>query len=147
MTGEPALALKTWCSIARQRTLENAWVVHSGLALLMAWGFFLALLGRRVGAIKALSQVHRTARIPWFKKLVEPYILANRDATYRDIQFLTKQDLSPFFGKRLMALKAPLPGGEKGVLFVMISETIRLLHTGMDLPKLLNDYTLEPLRP
>jgi len=133
---------KTWRLVMQQRALESKWVVHSGLALLMAWGFFLALLGRRVGAIKALSQVHRTTRIPWFKKLVEPYILANRDATYRDIQYLTKPDLSPYFGKRLMVLKPPLSCGEKGVLFVMVNDTIRLLHTGMNLSKLLNNYTL-----
>ncbi len=136
------MTLKTSYSVVRQRTLENALVVHSGLALLMAWGFFLALLGRRDGAIMALSQVHRTTRIPWFRRLVEPYILANRDATYREIRLLTKPELSPFFGKRLMVLKAPLPGGEKGVLFVMVNDTVRLLHTGMNLPKLLNDYTL-----
>jgi len=136
------MALKTWCSVARQRVIENTWVVHSGLVLFIVWGFVQAIISRREGAIKALSQVHRTTRIQWYKRLVEPYIIANREVTYRDLQLLSKPDLMPFFGNRLMVLKAPTTGGEKGVLFVMVDTVIRLLHSGMNLHKLLKDYTL-----
>jgi glycosyltransferase involved in cell wall biosynthesis len=134
--------LKMWCSVVRQRTIENPWVVHSGLATYMAWGFLQAISGRRKGAIKALSQVHRTARISWFRRLVEPYIVANRDAIYLNLGQLPQTDLRPLFGNRLMVLKAPASGSEKGVLFVMVNDTIRLLCSGMDMQKLLDDYTL-----
>ena len=136
------MALKSWCSVVRQRTLENTWIVHSGLLLFMTLGFLQALLGRRQQAIDALSQVHRTARFFWFRRVVEPYILANLAATYRDPQTLPKPNLSACFGNRLMVLKAPAAGGEKGVLFVMVNDPIRSLHSGMNLPKLLGDYTL-----
>jgi glycosyltransferase involved in cell wall biosynthesis len=131
-----------WYSIVRQRTIENPWVVHSGLAIYMAWGFLQAIAGRRKGAIKALSQVHRTARIHWLRRLVEPYIVANRYAVYLNLGQLPQTDLKPLFGNRLMVLKAPMDGGEKGVLFVMVNDTIRLLCSGMNLRKLLDDYSL-----
>jgi glycosyltransferase involved in cell wall biosynthesis len=41
-----------------------------------------------------------------------------------------------------LVLKAPAPGGEKGVLLVMFSEMFRLLHSHINLEKLLEDYAL-----
>ncbi len=108
----------------------------------MGWGLVQALLGRRRDAVNALSQVHRTSRSPWMRNVVEPYVLANRAAIYRETGLLAKQDLRPFFGNRLMVLKAPVAGGEKGVLFVMFSAMFQLLHSSMKLDRLLNDYTL-----
>ena len=134
--------LKTWYQVANQRARENKWAVHSGLALLMSWGFIQALLGRRRRAVNALSQVHRTARWSWLRKLAEPYIIANVKVIYQDPQSLPKPDLSRFLGNRLAVLKVPAGGGEKGVLFVMVSDMFRLLHAGMNLEKLLEDYTL-----
>jgi glycosyltransferase involved in cell wall biosynthesis len=108
----------------------------------MAWGFVQAIAGKKRGAINALSQVHRTTRIPWFRRFVEPYIVANREAIYRGQTSPNQPDLKPLFGNRLMVLKPPAAGGERGVLFVMVNDTIRLLCAGMNLQKLLDDYTL-----
>ncbi len=134
--------LKLWWAVTRQRTLENRWVVHSGLALFALFGFVQAIAQRRRGAIKALSQVHRATRIQWFRGLVEPYIIANRAALFAHPPLPSKTDLRTCFGNRLMVLKAPAAGGEKGVLFVMVDDTIRALLSGMNLPALLKDYTL-----
>jgi len=136
------MALKTWFSLARQRTLENEWVVHSGLALFIVWGFVQALLGKRRAAVRALSQVHRTARWSWMKRLVESYIIANCDAFCWESRSSADPKLRTCFGNRLMVLKAPAANGEKGVLFVMVTDTIRLLYSGTNLRRLLDDYTL-----
>jgi len=134
--------LKIWRFLVRRRVLENKWIVHSGLVLFAIQGFAFALFGRRKRAISILSQVHRTARSRRIRKLVEPYILANREAMYRDQGQLAKPSLKTTFGRRLMVLKAPVAGGEKGVLFVMVYDAIRALHSGMDLDRLFRDYTL-----
>jgi glycosyltransferase involved in cell wall biosynthesis len=76
------------------------------------------------------------------RQLVEPHIVANLDAIYREPRPSTGPEVSSWFGKRLMELKAPGPGGEKGVLFVMFTETFQLLHSHMNLKMLLEDYTL-----
>jgi len=134
--------LRTWCSITSQRARENKWVVHSGLFLLILLGFAQGLFGKRSKKIKTLCQVHRTTRLPWMRKLVESYIFANIDAIYQEPRPSIGPGVSSWFGKRLMVLKAPGPGGEKGVLFVMFTETFQLLHSLMNLKKLLEDYTL-----
>jgi hypothetical protein len=134
--------LRTWCSLASQRLREHKWVVHSVLLILILWGFALLLLGRRARGTKTLCQVHRTTRLRWMRELVEPHITANLDAIYREPRPSSGPDLTFFFGNRLMVLKAPASGGEKGVLFVMFSETFHLLHSHMNLQKLLEDYTL-----
>ncbi len=134
--------LRTWFSLAVQRTRENKWVVHSGLFLLVLWGFAQALVGRRARAIRVHCQVHRTSRLLWMRRLVETHIIANRDAIYQEPRPSSGTDLTPFFGKRILVLKAPAPGGEKGVLFVMFSETFHLLHSRTNLERLLQDYTL-----
>jgi len=133
---------KTWRLVLLQRVRENKWVVESGLVLLMVWGFALALLGRRRRAVDALSQVHRTTRSPWIKRVAESYVIANLEAVHREQHLLAKPDLKKFFGNRLMVLKSPAADGEKGVLFVMFSSMFQLLHSGMNLEKLLDDYTL-----
>jgi len=134
--------LKVWQSVTRQRVLENRAVVDTGLALYTLWGYTLAALGRRKGAVDALSQVHRTTRTPLLTTVVEPYIMKNFRVNYREPELMTTPDLKSFFGNRLMVLKPPAPGGEKGVLFAMVSVMFPLLHCNMDLRKLLADYTL-----
>ena len=134
--------LKMWRLVLRQRARENKWVVEAGLVLFMGWGFALALLGRRRRAVDALSQVHRTTRSPWIRKVVESYVIANLEAVRMEPPLLDKLDLRKFFGNRLMVLKSPAADGEKGVLFVMFSSMFRLLRAGADVQKLLADYTL-----
>jgi hypothetical protein len=134
--------LKILSSLLYQRTSENEWVVHSGLLLLILVGFAQALIGQRVKAVKVLSQVHRTSRSQWMRQLVETYIRANRDAVHADLLPSVSPNITTLFGNRLMVLKAPAPEGEKGVLLVMFTEMIRLLHSSMNLPQLLQDYTL-----
>jgi len=114
--------LKTWCSLVYQCARENQWIVNSGLCLFIFWGFIQAALGRRANAVGSLSQVHRTARLDWMRSLVEPYLKANLDVTYAEPLKSKREDTCAFFGNRLLVLKAPGAGGEKGVLFVMFSE-------------------------
>jgi glycosyltransferase involved in cell wall biosynthesis len=133
---------KTWCSVVAHRARENKWLVQIGLFVLVLIGFAQALVGKRAKSIKTLCQVHRTTRLPWMQQLVETRIIANRDAIYREPRASSDRDISAFFGKRLLVLKAPASGGEKGVLFVMFSETFHLLHSRMNLEKLMQDYTL-----
>ena len=134
--------LKTWCSLASQRIRESEWVVHSGLFLFILWGFVQAFIGKRAEEVKIFSQVHRTTRLRWMRRLVEGHIIANCDAVYQEPRPSSGSDVTCFFGNRLLVLKAPVPGGEKGVLLVMFGEMFRLLHSRMNLQFLLEDYTL-----
>jgi len=134
--------LRIWTSILYQRTRENQWVVHSGLIFLIILGFVQAGLGKRTAALETLSQVHRTARMQWMKELVEKYIIANYKSMRDMPRPKASQDITSFFGNRLLVLKAPVTGKEKGVLFVMFSDMFQLLYSCMDLQKLLEDYTL-----
>lgn len=134
--------LNTALSLGYQRIRENIWVMNSGLLFLMALGFLRKLTGQRGRAVIALSQVHRTTRSQWMKAFVAPYIIANRDAVYMDHGNSADSDITTFFGNRFLVLKAPGPNDEKGVLLVMFTEMIRLLRSRMNLPKLLQNYTL-----
>jgi len=134
--------LKTRLELARQRLLENRLVVHTGLLLLILLGFPLVLLGQRKRAVRLFSQVHRATRLPWMRKLVEPYIFASLPAIYTDSAPAADVNLPRFFGNRIMVLKAPMNKGEKGVLFVMVSYIFDWLRSNMDLKRLLEDYTL-----
>jgi glycosyltransferase involved in cell wall biosynthesis len=134
--------LKVWCSQLLQRAYENETVVYSGLLFLVLIGLSQRLFGRRAIAATVFSQVHRTTKSQWMKKIAESYIFANRDAVSVDPEHSHRPDISRSFGNRLMVLKAPTPGGEKGVLLVMFSGMIQRLHSSMNLPKLLQDYTL-----
>jgi glycosyltransferase involved in cell wall biosynthesis len=76
------------------------------------------------------------------RQLVEPHIIANGDAIYRELRPSSGPDITRLFGSRLLVLKAPASRREKGVLLVMFSETFRLLHSRINLERLLEDYTL-----
>ena len=145
----PFMRLKMYLLLLKQRALENRWVVHGALSALVVWGFIQALVGRRAGAFKTLAQVHRTTRLRWQRRLIEPYILAHYPAIYGEPRPTNRPDFTKFFGRRLLVLKAPLRDGEKGVLFVSFSDMFRLLQAYMDVRKLLQDYTLvfEPSYP
>jgi hypothetical protein len=140
--------LKIWVLLARQRVRENQFVVHSALVALAAWGFTLAFFQKREKAVLILSQVHRSSRLRWLRKTVEPYVRRNcfvfNRATIAD-----SNAGSVLSRNRLFVLKHPITGGEKGVLFVMFSETLDRVYTCMDVEKLLRDYTLvfEPSYP
>lgn len=133
---------KARLELAWQRLLESQLAVNAGLTVLIFWGFSQALLGQRKRAAQVFSQVHRATRLPWMRKLVEPYIFANLPAVYSDSGPATDVDLRRFFGNRLMVLKAPGKNSEKGVLFVMVSYIFDWLRSNMDLERLLEDYTL-----
>lgn len=139
---------KTWRSLTLRRLRENQCVVNGALLLLSIIGFALAFVGKRKKAARVLSQVHRTARLPWFRKLVEPYISRNRSAFYTELPAPTSADFALAAG-RLLVLKPPRQNGEKGVLFVMFSDTLNVLFSSMNIQRLLHDYTLvfEPSWP
>lgn len=124
-----------------QRIRENEVIMELALFVLMLVGFGHASIGRRGKAVEALSQVHRTSRSKRMRRLVESYVVANLDGI-RSQPGPLEQDVRRLLGNRLLVLKAPAPGGEKGVLFVMFTEVIRLLLYRMNLPKLMEDYTL-----
>ncbi|HEX5423163.1 MAG TPA: glycosyltransferase [Candidatus Acidoferrales bacterium] len=134
--------LKLWFSLVFQRVRENPVFVHSGLFALLVLGFVSALMGNRTKATRLLSQAHRTARLRWMKRLVEPYVSSGLDTLHVAASPLGQSAMSPLFGKRLLVLKPPISMEEKGVLLVAFTETIRLLHSCVDLQKLMNDYTL-----
>jgi len=148
-TGEATVHLKTRCSLLYRQVTENTAVVHAGLSLYMLWGFIQALLRQRAGAVNALSQTHRTARLRWMKQMVESYVIRNRCSLFRDQQPSVRPDIRKYFGRRLLVLKPPLPAGERGVLFVSFSDMFRLLPLAMNVEKLLEDYTFvfEPSYP
>ena len=74
------------------------------------------------------------------KQLVENYIDLNHGA-FQLSESGSDVDIARFFGNRLLVLKVPT-SQEKGVLFVMFSETIQQLPACMNMPALLKDYTL-----
>jgi hypothetical protein len=129
-------------SLIKQRIVENRLFVHAALVPLVALGGVCAALGLRRKAIILLSQVHRTTRIPAMRRLVEPYILANRNVVYQMDRVGRDQDISQYFGRRIAVLKEPGPGGERGVLFVMFSEMLSLLFATMDVRRLAADFTI-----
>jgi len=129
-------------SVAQQRVLENQVVVHAGLVSFMSRGYAHALLKHRGEAVSVLSSVHRITRMPLLRKLVEPYIVANRDVTYGVPSVKGKASITKYFGNRVAVLKPPSANGEKGVLFIMFTELLRALCGEMNMRKLLSDYTL-----
>ena len=134
--------VKVWRYLLLRRVLESKVVVHAALLGFLARGFAQALFNRRGKAISDLSQVHRTTRLPCMRRLVEPYIIANLDATYTSPVLHQNGNISRLFGSWLAVLKEPRPDGEQGVLLAMFSEMLPLLYTAMDMGRLLHDYTL-----
>ncbi len=147
--GEPMAGLKTSYASVLQRIRDTYWIVHVGLLLLTAWGFTKAILGRRASAVRTLSQVHRTTRSAWMRGVVEEYVVANRDVFYGDQHPPDSPKFAKFIGRRLLVLKPPIAGGERGVLFVSFSDMFKLLNAYVDMNRLLQDYTLvfEPSYP
>ncbi len=136
------MRLKTAITLARQRVFERPVIVNALLIPFLIRGRVAALLGNRRRAVTLLSQVHRSTRMAAMRRLVEPYVAANRDVVFPRPVAASGDDISRFFGSRLVVLKAPGPNGERGVLYVMFSELFRLLTAQMDMPRLLADYTL-----
>jgi glycosyltransferase involved in cell wall biosynthesis len=128
--------------LLRQRIMENQVIVHVGLLCFMLRGYLYALLMRRSKAVSALSRVHRSTRLATLRTFVEPYIVANMDVAYNVPVVTGNAHISGEFGQRVAVLKEPGPGSEKGVVFVMFSETLRLLCAAMDMHTLLRDYTV-----
>jgi Glycosyl transferases group 1 len=137
-----SLAIKTRLSLIQQRILENRFVVHTALVALMILGGIYALAGLRRKATIILSQVHRTTRLRGMRRVVEPYIFANRDVAYRRDKVTRDHDISRYFGGRIAVLKEPASGGERGVLFVMFTEMLSLLFATMDVRRLTADFTI-----
>ena len=134
--------LQTWSSILRQRIREKSWFMDLGLFLLMMLGVARALIGQNTKAVAIFSQIHRTTRSGWMRRLAETYVVRNIGVFPADLLAPIKDEIKTQFGKRLLVLKAPAGAGEKGVLLAMFNETIRLLRPSLNLEKLLQDYTL-----
>jgi glycosyltransferase involved in cell wall biosynthesis len=136
------MAAKTKLYLMQRRILENQFFVHAGLIPLGALGALCATIGLRRRAVSLLSQVHRTARVPLVRRMVEPYVFANRDVAYRAERVGQNQDVSRHFGKRISVLKEPGTDGERGVLFVMFSEMLSLVFATIDVRRLAKDFTI-----
>jgi len=76
--------------------------------------------------------------------MLEPLIFRNIAQVYQriDIDVAARSILERSFGKRLLVLKAPLPGREKGVLYAKFSELFHMIPRAFDMTKLLEDYRL-----
>ncbi len=129
-------------SVVHQRVLENQTIVHAGLVSVMFRGYAHAMLKDSSKAVSVLSGVHRISRVPLLRKMVEPYILAHLDVTHNIPSIKGKGKITKFFGNRVAVLKAPAPSGEKGVLFVMFTELLKILPAEMDMKRLLADYSI-----
>jgi glycosyltransferase involved in cell wall biosynthesis len=125
-----------------QRARENPLLVHGALLAIALRGSADAAFGRRSAAVDRFCQVHRTSRVESLRRILEPYIAANRDVTFRSVQAEAARPVSSYFGTRIAVLKEPRAGGERGVLFVMFSETLPLLFASMNMDRLLRDYTV-----
>lgn len=136
------MKLKTAFPILRQRVLEDTTFVHASLGALMALGAGCAVLGQRRKAVAIFSQVHRTTRLPAMRRLVEPYIFANRSVTYSAVRSPGEHDIARHFGGRVAVLKEPGKDGERGVLFVMFTEMLSVLFATMDVRRLISDFTI-----
>jgi glycosyltransferase involved in cell wall biosynthesis len=141
--------VQVWRFLLLRRVVECRVAVEAMLLGFLVRGFVRAVLGRRAKAISDLSQVHRTTRLPWLRKLVEPYISANLSATHPPPILVQDKNIPRLFGSWLAVLKEPRPNGERGVLLVMFSEMLPLLCAKMDVERLVRDYTLvfEPSYP
>ena len=128
--------------LVRQRVLENAVFVHASLVALMTIGAMCAVLRRRRRAVAIFCQVHRSTRLTTMRRLVEPFILANRSVTYGNPLSASDHDVSRHFGGRLAVLKEPGERGERGVLFVMFTEMLSTLFATMDVRRLAADFTI-----
>jgi glycosyltransferase involved in cell wall biosynthesis len=149
VSSSPMESAKSWGKLLYQRTRENIFVVHSGLFLFLLFGFLQAAVGRKRNGARTLAQVHRTTRWSWMRGLAEPFLVSNRSLFYGDPAPPSSPKFTKFLGRRLLVLKPPVLGGEKGVLFVSFSDMFRLLSAYVDMNKLLSEYTLvfEPSYP
>jgi glycosyltransferase involved in cell wall biosynthesis len=136
------MSLQVSLSVLKRRALENPLLVNTALLGFVARGGFEAARGRRHEAVTALAQVHRTTRLEAMRRAVEPYIVANRDVSYRAPDLTGREPVSSYFGTRISVLKEPGPNGERGVLFVMFSELLSLVWGSMDIERLVRDYTI-----
>src|SRR5947209_3352124 len=115
---------KTSLALLAERVRENQFVTHAALLALTAYGGAAALLRRRRRAIRIYSQVHRSARIDLLRRVVEPFVIRHRAVIYEDrSEGKAADDVVGQLGRRIAVLKEPGPDGERGVLFVMFSET------------------------
>lgn len=124
-----------------QRMRESDGVLLLAVIAVMLRGGLGALLGRRRTAVAALAQAHRTTRHPAIRRIVEPYIVANRAVAHAPPAHARPEALATFFGTRMSVLKEPR-GAERGVLFVMFSELLPLMFATMDVRQLVEDYTI-----
>lgn len=135
------LHTKSRLFVLRRRAMENAAVVHLGLIPFLVRGIARALLGQHHGALLDFAQVHRTSRIEFIRRVVEPYILRHRDVAYAPPGGAGRWDIRRSFGQRVMVLKEPR-SNEKGVLYVMFTEMLLLMFQQLDLRKLMKEYRL-----
>jgi len=134
---------KTLIFLAKQRIREDRIVVNTGLCSVALLGGLRAVAGQNLAAVEALASVHRRTTWNGLRRLVEPHVVRGRSVYFQAPSVaLAEDNIAKIFGNRLMVLKEPGPNGEKGVLFVMVSNTFRVLLDRMDLDRLLGDYTL-----
>lgn len=128
-------------SVIAQRAREHPGLTQVALLGLMARGSLEAVLRRRRRAFTTLSQVHRSSRAAVVRRLVEPFIIANREVAWAPPPASSPAALAAHFGARMAVLKEPTPG-ERGVVFVMFTELLRMMFAAMDVRRLAADYTI-----
>jgi hypothetical protein len=110
--------------------------------LLYLWVRIRAMVGSEDGLLELACRIHRWTRRSKLRESLEKIIEPRVATTYqhRATREAAKQ-VEASFGGWIRVLKEPREG-EKGVLFVMFSESLRRIREGMDVEQLLMDYQL-----
>ena len=135
--------------ILLQRIKENVFIINIYLLILSFMGLFLFVAKKRYLAFKVFSKVHRISRHKYVKSMLEPYIKKNIKLSHNLKISFKQEEIKNWFGSRIIVIKYPNIGQEKGVLYIMYNLVIDIIPHAFDMKRLLDDYilVLEPSYP
>lgn len=139
---ENSLTSRPYWNILKRRIKESLTLREIALHPLLLAGIALSILHWNRLAYTLFSQIHRSTRLKRLKEAVLPFIRANLPINFGSQKGGSPDEILKQLGKRIMVLKEPPTPSEKGVLYIMFSETIERLTTVFDMNRLLADYTL-----
>jgi len=136
--------LKSRFGLLKQTLKESFYLIEIGIVLISLISIIRLVLGEKRKGVDGIAQAHRSTRSSFIKRLLEPVIVRNVGHVYQcvHVDAAARSILEQHFGKRLLVLKGPLRGREKGVLYVMFSEMFHLIPRAFDMGRLLKDYRL-----
>ena len=138
--------IRVFLSIWKQRVKQNIFVIEALLTILLVLGFAKLMLGMINEGVRLLAQVHRSTRLQSYRNLVEPFIRKHLKAVLEEHHGRMNDRCELLLGSRIMVLKKPGAGGERGVLYIMFNDVIDGLPEIFDMDRLLKCYyvVLEP---